>query len=155
MVSGRNDNWQSGIALGFRAAAIGQMIAVLCQALLAGLALSGDSGALAAHMVNGAIALVISLLQVLFAMRLKISNQLPRWALVASLGLLFGEGLQMASGRLHLFVVHLPVGLALFTGLVPLVLWLETGHAVLGVEDAEDGVSILSRLSKSSTGGKQ
>jgi hypothetical protein len=129
------------------------MIAVLVQAALAGLALSGYGRALSAHMVNGALSLLISLLQVGFGVLLK--NQLPRWALRVSVVLLGGEGIQMASGRLQLFAVHLPLGLALFAGLVPLVLWLETGHAMLGLEDAEVGVSILSRLSKLSTGGKQ
>jgi hypothetical protein len=150
---GGNDDWRSGIALGFRVAVIGQMIAVLCQALLAGLALSGDAAALSAHMLNGGLAVLISVLLVVFGVLLK--NQLPRWALAVSVALLGGEGVQMASGRWHLFVVHLPLGLALFAGLVSLVLWLETGHAVLGVEDVEIGVSIRSRLSKLSTGGKQ
>jgi hypothetical protein len=153
MASSGDDSWRSGIALTFRAAVFGQTIAVLGQALLAGLAISGDARALAAHMINGGLALLISGVQVVFGVLMK--SQLPRWALIASVALFLGEGIQMASGRLHLFAVHLPLGLALFAGLVPLVLWLDTGHAVLGVEDAEDGVSILSRLSKSSTGGKQ
>jgi hypothetical protein len=30
----------------------------------------------------------------------------------------------MASGRRHLFAIHLPLGLALFATLVPVVLWI-------------------------------
>lgn len=143
MVSGTEGNWQSAMALGFRVAAIGQTIAVLGQALLAGLALSGNAGALSAHMANGALALVIALLQVLFAVPLKISNHLPGWALVASLGLSFGEVIQMASGRLHLFAVHLPLGLALFAGLVSLVFWVGTTREV--AEIAGDQVAVARR----------
>jgi hypothetical protein len=42
--SGSKETWSSAVAIGFRVAAMGQMIAVLGQALLAGLALSGDAG---------------------------------------------------------------------------------------------------------------
>jgi len=39
-------NWRSAILLGFRASAVGQMIALFGQALLAGFALSGNSASL-------------------------------------------------------------------------------------------------------------
>ena len=152
MASGTKDNWQSAMAIGFRAAAIGQMTAVLGQALLAGLALSGDASALSAHMANGALGLVISLLQVLFAVPLRISNHLPRWALVASLGLLLSEGVQMASGRLHMFAVHLPLGLALFAGLVSVVFYVRAADAVTPSESGQ--LAVRSALVKLPAGGK-
>jgi hypothetical protein len=118
-------NWRSVALFGFRASAVGQMIAVFGQAVLAGLALSGSPGALDAHMMNGAIAVVFSIAQVVFGLLSR--SELPRWALAASIGLLLGEGAQMASGRFYWLAVHLPLGVALFAMLVPLIVWIVRG----------------------------
>jgi hypothetical protein len=150
VASGTKEKWRSGIALGFRAMVIGQTIALFGQALIGGLALSGEASALDAHMVNGGIALVISLAQVVFGLLMK--GQLPRWALIASVTLLFGEGMQMASGRLHLFFVHLPLGLVLFAGLVPVVLWIVAGGAA--AEEAGNEAAVRSSRPKLSIGGR-
>ena len=115
-------NWRSAILLGFRATVVGQMIALFGQALLAGFALSGNSASLTAHLMIGGVAVVFSILQVVFVLFLR--NKLPEWVLAVSAGLLLGEIAQMASGRRCLFVVHLPLGLALFATLVALVLWI-------------------------------
>ncbi|GEM_PF-5998901 len=45
--------WRSKISFGFRAAVIGQTLAVAGQALLAGMALSGSANAAEAHMKLG------------------------------------------------------------------------------------------------------
>jgi hypothetical protein len=55
-------------------------------------------------MTNGGIALLISLLQVVFAALL--GNELPRWAFVASLGLFLREGAQMFSARISVFQIN-------------------------------------------------
>jgi len=118
---GVSDRSRPGILSAFRAAVIGQTLAVFLQPLLAGLALSGNLGALNAHMMLGGLALLISLAQVVLALFL--GNDMPRPAVAASVGLFVGEGAQMASGRLHLFVFHLPIGAALFAGLTLTSLW--------------------------------
>ena len=115
------DKPRPGIVSAFRAAVIGQTLAVFLQPLLAGLALSGNLGALNAHMMLGGLALLISLAQVVLALFL--GSDMPRPAVAASVGLFVGEGAQMASGRLHLFVFHLPIGAALFAGLTLTSLW--------------------------------
>ena len=120
-MSGSNDTARSSVLLGFRAAVVGQTLAVAGQSLLAGLALSGSAVALNAHMVLGGFALLTSLLQLGLALPLR--HALPRWIVPASVGLLVGEGIQMASGKLHLFALHLPLGLALFAGLTAFSLW--------------------------------
>ena len=115
------DKPRPGIISAFRAAVIGQTLAVFLQPLLAGLALSGNLEALNAHMMLGGLALLISLAQVVLALFL--GSDMPRPAVAASVGLFVGEGAQMASGRLHLFVFHLPIGAALFAGLTLTSLW--------------------------------
>ena len=121
MASGISCKPRQGIISAFRGAVLGQTLAVFLQPLLAGLALSGNLGALNAHMMLGGLALFISLVQVVLAFFL--GNDIQRTAIAASVGLFFGEGAQMASGRLHLFVFHLPIGAALFAGVMLSSLW--------------------------------
>lgn len=113
--------WRSRISFGFRAAVIGQTLTVVGQALLAGLALSGNASALHFHMVLGGLALLTGLMQAGLAFALL--DELPRWMVLISVGLLFGEAAQMASGRSHLFALHLPLGVALFAGLTVSSIW--------------------------------
>lgn len=109
--------------MGFRIATSMQALTLLAQAMLAGMALAGSSMALRAHMLNGAATVLVSAVQGGFAVILWRSRQLPRWPLIASVVLLAGQLAQMASGRLHLFALHLPLGVGLFGVLTVLVLW--------------------------------
>ena len=134
-------SWRPALRSVFRACVVGQAIAVFGQAVLAGSALSGNQSALSAHMVNGAIAVLISLLQVLSAVPLR--KDLPRWVIAASLGLLVAEGLQMYSGRIHLFALRLPLGVALFGALVPLVVWASSTRRLIPVDRRADAGDAL------------
>lgn len=153
MLDSEGFNYRIALAFGFRACVIGQAIAVFSQAVLAGLALSGNPSALSAHTVNGGIALLMSRLQLILA--LVVRSDLPPWAPSASFGLCVAEGLQMLSGRRHLFSLHLPVGVALFAVLARLVLWLGTKRSLPLDEKAGDDVAIGSPLVGASVGGKQ
>src|SRR5262250_770996 len=102
------------LATVFRFGVAAQAIALLAQALLAGLALSGSEAALAAHMPAGASTFLISAAQVVAVFLLRRSGQIPRWVVAASIGLLLAEGLQMLSGRLYVLALHLPLGAGLF-----------------------------------------
>jgi asparagine N-glycosylation enzyme membrane subunit Stt3 len=153
MVIGDSNGRQSLSAIGFRVAATAQLIAVLAQALLAGLALSGNASALAAHVSNGGLALLICLLQLVFALLLSRSNQRLRWLVVASAALFLGEGMQMASGRLHLFVLHLPLGVVLFGGLGPFVVWAWTRRPAPISESRTEQVAPGSLLGRVRVGG--
>jgi hypothetical protein len=127
-------------ATGLRITASVQVLAMLAQAVLAGLALSGRP-VLQAHMVNGAIVLLAGSAQMIFALWLRRSNRLPRYILAATIALPAGEALQMASGRLGLLAVHLPLGVGLFGLMAGLTCWLYSprqlaGRARAGVERA-------------------
>jgi hypothetical protein len=105
------------------------MIAVLGQALLAVLGLSWHPGALAAHMWIGGLALLISLAQGTLALVMKNLGEAPLWTIIASGALFLAEGLQMMSGRLQVFALHLPLGVAIFGCLVLFVAWTWARHA--------------------------
>jgi hypothetical protein len=110
-------------ATGFRIAATAQAIALFTQAVLAGLALSGNPIALTAHMLNGAATLLASGVQTGLAVILWRSRQLPRWAVIASVLLLTGHLSQMMSGRFQAFALHIPLGVGLFGVVTVLVYW--------------------------------
>jgi hypothetical protein len=128
MTPARIRNWPSAILFGFRLAVLAQTLAVISQALLAGLALSGNAGALKTHMELGGLALLASVGQLAFSLLLR--RELPSWIVSASAGLAIGEGVQMVSGRLHLFALHLPLGAVLFAGLTVSSLWAIGGTPV-------------------------
>jgi hypothetical protein len=111
------------LARGFRLVIAAQAIALLAQATLAGLALSGRTSALLAHMFVGGAAFFISAVQVALVFLLWRLAHAPGWLIAASIGLTAAEGSQMASGRLQLFALHLPLGTALFGASIALAIW--------------------------------
>lgn len=109
---------------GFRLAIAAQPVALLAQATLAGLALSArGTKALAAHMMVGGTIFAISAAQVVLVFLLWRAARVPGWLITASVGLMAADGLQMASGRLQVFALHLPLGAGLFGASIALGLW--------------------------------
>jgi hypothetical protein len=108
---------------GFRLAIAVQAIALLAQATLAGFALSGRTDALSAHMSVGGAAFLISAVQVVLVFLLRRLARAPGLLIAASIGLTAAEGVQMASGRLQLFALHLPLGAGLFGASIALAIW--------------------------------
>ena len=98
----------------FCSAIAAQVGAILAQAFLAGSALSGNEPALRAHMVLGVATLLASAVQAITAFLLTRAAQIPKWLVGASIAFLVADAVQMAAGRLQLFSLHLPLGVALF-----------------------------------------
>jgi hypothetical protein len=74
-------------------------------------------------MVIGAAIFVVSAAQVAVAFLLRRSGQAPAWLIAASISLMAAMVLQMASGRLRLFALHLPLGAGLFGASLALAIW--------------------------------
>jgi hypothetical protein len=98
-------------------------VVLLTQALLAGLAISGSEAALVAHMAVGGTSLLISAVQVAAALLLRRSARIPRWLVAASIGFSVADAAQMAAGRLQLFALHFPLGVALFGASIGLAIY--------------------------------
>ena len=111
------------VVFGFRFVASLAAAAMLVQAALAGLALTGRSAALRAHMFTGAAIFVFSVIEFVFVILLRRTTDFPRWPLVASAALLLGQMLQMASGRFLLLSAHIPLGVGLFGLMSVLAYW--------------------------------
>ena len=89
-------------------------VALLTQAALAGLALSGVGAALDLHMALGAATLAIAAVQAAAAVLLWRSRKVSPWAALAAAGFLVVVGLEAAAGAARIYGLHLPLGLALF-----------------------------------------
>jgi len=107
----------------FLLAIAGQATVLLAQALLAGLAISGSETALASHMAVGGMSLLIAVVQVAAALLLRRAARMPRWLVAASVGFSVADAAQMAAGRLQLFALHLPLGVALFGASIGLAIY--------------------------------
>lgn len=127
------------LAMMFRLVIVAQAAALLPQALLAGLGLSGSEAALDAHMSFGGAILLLAAVQVLAALLLRRSARIPRWPVVASIGLLVADAVQMVAGRLQLFALHLPLGVALFGVSIGLAIYALAGRPTRMAELAGAG----------------
>jgi hypothetical protein len=107
----------------FLLAIAGQAAVLLTQALLGGLAISGSEAALLAHMAVGGTSLLISAVQVAAALLLRRSAGIPRLLVAVSIGFSVADISQMAAGRLQLFALHLPLGVALFGASIALAIY--------------------------------
>lgn len=96
----------------FRLAIAAQGTALLVQVRLPGLTISGSDAALNAHKSIGGAITLISTVQAIVAVLSRSSAQIPRWPLTATIGFLFTDAAQMVAGRLHLFALHVPLGVA-------------------------------------------
>ena len=90
----------------FRWVIAAQVMAVLLQALMAGLALSGSQAALRAHMALGGATLLIAAVQAIAAFLLTRNARIPRPLVGANIAFLAADTVQMATGRLQLFALH-------------------------------------------------
>jgi hypothetical protein len=111
------------LATFFRLLIAAQATALLPQALLGGLGLSGSGAALGAHVSFGGAILLASAAQVIAAFLLRRAARIPRWVVVASIGLPLVDIVQMVAGRLHVFALHLPLGVALFGASIGLAIY--------------------------------
>jgi hypothetical protein len=111
------------LAMVFRLVIAAQATALLPQALLAGLGLSGSEAALGAHMSFGGAILLVSAVQLIVAFLLRRSARIPSWPFAASIGLSVADAVQMVAGRLQLFALHLPLGVALFGASIGLAIY--------------------------------
>jgi hypothetical protein len=80
-------------------------------------------------MFVGGAAFSISAVQVVLAFLLRRLAYAPGWLIAASIGLTAAERLQMASGHLQLFALHLPLGTALFGASIALAIWAWMGRS--------------------------
>lgn len=107
----------------YRGVLIVNVTAMLLQSLFAGKLLGGDAGSLLLHERTAKVLVLLAVTQLMLAVYLRMRSNFPRWIPIASAGLLLGEVIEFAAGDLHKLAVHVPLGVAIFGGMLRQLLW--------------------------------
>jgi hypothetical protein len=107
----------------YRGVLIVNVTAVLLQSVFAGRLLAGDARSLIFHERTAKFLVLLAVTQLMLAVYLRKRSNFPRWILLASAGLLLAEVVEFAAGDLHSLAVHVPLGVAIFGGVLRQLLW--------------------------------
>lgn len=107
----------------FRLIGIALTVLIFNQAVYAGQFLAGDFGALAQHRDNANYAGFALLAELVAAVLLRWPGRGPVWPALTCLGMFVVVGLQIGLGYARVLAVHVPLGVALITGTVVLLVW--------------------------------
>jgi hypothetical protein len=99
---------------GLRLAGVSFALAVMGQAIFAGLFVTGDLAMLNMHVANAAVVLFAALLWIIAAILLAISDRAPKRLIVIGLVALVLTGAQMAVGGSRVLWLHIPMGVGMF-----------------------------------------
>ena len=107
----------------YRGVLIVNVSAMLLQSVFAGRLLGGDARSLLLHERTAKFLVLLAIAQLMLAIYLRIPSDFPRWIPIASAGLLLAEVIEFAAGDLHRLAVHVPLGVAIFGGMLRQLLW--------------------------------
>jgi hypothetical protein len=107
----------------YRGVLIVNVTAMLLQSLFAGRLLGGDARSLLLHERTAKFLVLLALAQLMLATYLRIRSNFPRWIPLASAGLLVAEVIEFVAGDLHRLALHVPLGVAIFGGMLRQLLW--------------------------------
>lgn len=93
-------------------------VAVFAQPVLAGLFLGGDSAMIAVHAGVASAIELLALVQIIVAVVLWRPGRGPGWPVFASIGIFLAVFAQSAVGYAHVLAVHVPLGAAMFAGML-------------------------------------
>jgi hypothetical protein len=107
----------------YRGVLIVNVTAMLVQSVFAGWLLAGDARSLIFHERTAKFLVLLAVTQLMLAVYLRMRSNFPRWIPLASAGLLLAEVIEFAAGDLHRLAVHVPLGVAIFGGMLRQLLW--------------------------------
>ncbi|MFI6599601.1 hypothetical protein ACIBHX_25395 [Nonomuraea sp. NPDC050536] len=111
----------SGYLTAFKAVTVVNTLAVLVQAVSAGMLLSGGASGL--HGAGALVVHVLGLIQLVVAVLLWRSGRGPGWPALTALVVLLTGFAQSALGGSGVVLVHVPLGMAIFGLSVWLLVW--------------------------------
>ncbi len=109
------------------------LLAVIVQATLAGMFLSGSVMALPLHEMTARALVGICLFQIAIAILLRVRGACPTWMLISAIAILLAELLETYSGYRGILAVHVPLALGIFGGIMRQLFW-----AVRGTRSANE-----------------
>jgi hypothetical protein len=107
----------------YRGVLIVNVSAMLLQSVFAGRLLGGHPRSLLLHERTAKFLVLLAVAQLMLAVYLRMRSNLPRWIPIASAGLLLAEVIEFAAGDLHMLALHVPLGVAIFGGMLRQLLW--------------------------------
>jgi hypothetical protein len=109
------------------------LLAVVTQATLAGMFLSGSGVALSLHQMTARALVGICLFQIAITVLLRARGGCPTWVLISAIAILLAEVLEIYSGYRGILAVHVPLALGIFGGIMRQLFW-----AVRGTRSANE-----------------
>ena len=107
----------------YRAVLIVNVTAMLLQSVFAGRLLGGDARSLLLHERTAKFLVLLAVAQLMLAVYLRMRSNFPHWIPLASAGLLLAEVIEFAAGDLHRLALHVPLGVAIFGGMLRQLMW--------------------------------
>ena len=107
----------------FRIVAVAETVLIFDQAIYAGRFLAGDFGGLALHKDNATYTGIVLLVQFVAAIALRWPGRGPLWPALTCLGMFGVIALQIILGYARMLAIHVPLGVALITGTVLMLIW--------------------------------
>ena len=108
----------------YRVILVTNLFLMLAQAAFAGRLIDGDARSLFLHGRTAMLLVLIGVLQLGVAIALWRKDIAPRGFAFANAGFLVGEVLTFGAGALHILVLHVPLAIMLFGGLVRQMFWI-------------------------------
>jgi hypothetical protein len=102
---------------------VSNVLIMLIQAAFAGRMLGGDGQSANLHEFTAKVLVLLTCAQFILAISLKFNGGCPAWIPTASGALLIAEVLEFAAGHFHHVAFHVPLGLAIFGGVVRQAIW--------------------------------
>jgi len=112
-----------GVLSLLRAVLLIHLLAVTAQAMFAGMFLSGSGMALSWHEMTARAVVGICLLQIAITVLLRIRGGCPTWVPISAIGILLAEALETYSGYRGMLVLHVPLALGIFGGIMRQLFW--------------------------------
>jgi hypothetical protein len=112
-----------GVVSVLRVVLLIHLLTVVAQATLAGMFLSGSVVALSWHEMTARGLVGICLLQIVITVLLRVRGGCPTWVLISGIAILLAEVLETSSGYRGILVVHVPLALGIFGGILRQLFW--------------------------------
>jgi hypothetical protein len=99
------------------------LLTLLIQASFAGMLIGGDRHGAILHEFTAKILVPEAFIQMVLAITLGMKGGAPAWLPIASVGILAAEVIEFSAGHFHYVVLHVPLGVAIFGGVLRQLLW--------------------------------
>jgi hypothetical protein len=107
----------------FRGILVVHVLGVFTQAAFAGLMLGGNDLAVNLHGLTGRLLVPLALIQLSVSVVMRVKRRCPTWVIVANLAILAAEVVEVTVGYGHNMAIHVPLGVAIFGGLLRQLFW--------------------------------